>query len=207
MRTCLRVATIVALVFTARVSSADSIAVGDLIRLQGSTGTLGGGAFLIDNTANGVGFDFTTFCLQRTQYINYSEAFEVRGITNFADDLSGNDTLETATQWIFSSFRAGLLGAYNPDEIQAAIWKLEGEWTTTVANSGALITLAQSHVASGWVNDGVGVLNLFYADGRRAQDQLTQTVPEPGTLALVGIGWLVLAGRKRLSDWRGSLRS
>jgi hypothetical protein len=31
-------------------------------------------------------------------------------------------------------------------------------------------------------------LNLFYADGRPAQDQLTlNAVPEPGTLSLLGV--------------------
>ena len=204
MRRFLQAATFVTLVLATRVSSADPIEVGDLLRFQTSTGTLGGGVFLIDNTANGVGFDFTTFCLQITQHVSYSEVFRVGGITDFADDLGGNDPISTATQWIFSSFRAGSLGAYSPDAIQAAIWTLEDEWTTEIGNSAALISLAQSQVAGGWVNDGVGVINLFYTDGRRAQDQLTQTlpqaVPEPGTLALFGIGVVVLAARKRLSD-------
>jgi len=73
-----------------------------------------------------------------------------------------------------------------------------------------LITLAQNNVAAGWINDGVGVLNLFYTDGRKAQDQLTYTqvanlppppsqpTPEPATLLLMGVGGLVLGSRKRL---------
>ena len=81
---------------------------------------------------------------------------------------------------------------------------------SSAGNSGALITLAQNHVAAGWVNDGVGVLNLFYTDGRMAQDQLTFTkvaylpppppdpTPEPATLVLMGLGGLVLGSRKRL---------
>ena len=206
MGTLLRVATFVALVLAARVSSADQIAVGDLIRFQESTGTLGGGAFLVDNTSNGEGVDFLTFCIQITQYINYSDVFRVGGITDFADDLGGNDPMSTATQWIFSTFRAGLLGEYSANEIQSAIWQLEGEWPGPVGQSDALITLAQSAVTSGWVNDGVGVITLFDMNGNQAQDQLVQ-VPEPGTFALVGIGWVALAGRKRLSDRRGPLPS
>ena len=206
MGTFLRVATFVALVLAAQVSSADQIAVGDLIRFQDTTGTLGGGAFLVDNTSNGEGVDFSTFCIQMTQYANFSDVFRVGGITDFADDLGGNDPISTATQWIFSTFRAGLLGEYSANEIQSAIWQLEDEWVGPVGQSDALIALAQSHVTSGWVNDGVGVITLFDMDGNRAQDQLVQ-VPEPGTFALVGIGWVALAGRKRLSDRRGPLRS
>jgi hypothetical protein len=210
MRTLLRCTTFSAVMLVATVSSADPISVGDLIKFQGSTGGLGGGAFLVDNTSNGAGVDFTTFCLQMTQHIDYSNLFRVGGITNFADDAAGNDPVSTATEWIFSTFRAGLLTGYSPDEIQGAIWTLEDEWTSNAGNSTALITLAENHVAAGWVNDGVGVLNLFYTDGRMAQDQLTFTkvaylpppppepTPEPATLALVGLGGLVLGARKRL---------
>ena len=210
MRTLLPCTTFAAVMLVATVSSADPISVGDLIKFQGSTGGLGGGAFLVDNTSNGAGVDFTTFCLQMTQHIDYSSLFRVGGITNFADDASGDDPLSTATEWIFSSFRAGLLPGYSPDEIQGAIWTLENEWTSSAGNSAGLITLAQNNVAAGWVNDGVGVLNLFYTDGRKAQDQLTYTqvanlppppsqpTPEPATLLLMGVGGLVLGSRKRL---------
>ena len=210
MRALLRCTTFAAVMLVATVSSADPIAIGDLIKFQGSTGGLGGGAFLVDNTSNGAGDDFMTFCLQMTQHVDYSSLFRVGGITNFADDAAGNDPLSTATAWIFSSFRAGLLTGYTPDEIQGAIWTLEDEWTSSAGNSAALITLAENRVAAGWVNDGVGVLNLFYTDGRMAQDQLTYTrvanlpppppepTPEPATLVLVGLGGLVLGSRKRL---------
>ncbi|HXD17822.1 MAG TPA: PEP-CTERM sorting domain-containing protein [Vicinamibacterales bacterium] len=210
MRTLLPCTTFAAVMLVATVSSADPISVGDLIKFQSSTGTIGGGAFLVDNTANGTGVDFTTFCLQMTQHIDYSSLFRVGGITDFADDAGGNDPLSTATAWIFSSFRAGLLTGYSANEIQGAIWTLEDEWTSSAGNQAALITLAQNHVAAGWVNDGVGVLNLFYTDGRKAQDQLTYNkvaalpppppvpTPEPATLLLMGVGGVVLGSRKRL---------
>ena len=214
MRTLLAAVTFAGFMLVAIDASADPITVGDLVKFQGSTGTLGGGGFLVDNTANGTGVDFITFCLQMSQHIDYSQLFRVGGITEFADDDNGNDPLSTPTEWIFSKYRAGQLTGYSADEIQAAIWKLEDEWTNTVGQSAALISLAQSGVAGGWTNDGVGVLNLFYTDGRKAQDQLTFTkvsalppppptgTPEPATLALVGVGGVVLAVSRRRAQQR-----
>jgi PEP-CTERM motif len=69
---------------------------------------------------------------------------------------------------------------------------LENEWTTDVGNSAALRAAATTAVGGGWANQGVSVLNLFYRDGRPAQDQLTYTpgsstqVPEPASLLLLG---------------------
>ena len=85
---------------------------------------------------------------------------------------------------------------------------LEGDWTlgdgiavfgaAIIGDPDALITLAESNVNAGWVNDGVRVINLFTRDGQKAQDQLTLSeVPEPGTLLLVGSGAAALMKRRR----------
>ncbi len=70
-------------------------------------------------------------------------------------------------------------------------------------------------MSAGWQNNGVRVLNLFYyPDGTPAQDQLSLVAvapllppsgtPEPATLAIMGIGGLVLAARKRLKKSNGA---
>jgi hypothetical protein len=177
---------------------ADTIKVGDRVRVLSTSGTLNGGAFSLDDLENGAGVDILTFCLQRTQHIDYTSTFVVGGINDYADDDGGPDYLSAETRWIYSSYRAGALGAYGADAIQAAIWKLENEWNTSYGNSQALISAAQAAVAGGATSANVKVLNLFYQNGTRAQDQLVlANVPEPASLALVGIGLLAFARSRR----------
>jgi hypothetical protein len=192
-----------AVLFSAQVSYANSVAAGDWIRFTGTQGTLNGGAFTIDDLTDPGVADFLTFCLQLTEYMNYESNFLVGSITDYADDDSGDDVINAETSWIMSNFSRGQLGGYSSDDIQWAIWQLEGEKGTNFGNSDAVIALATAGVQGGWTNDGVRVLNLFHANGAAAQDQLVYTpspVPEPGTFLLVGGGVLaaVMAKRRRL---------
>jgi hypothetical protein len=185
---------------------ANSVEVGDWIHFNGSLGSLGGGAFIIDDLTDPTVDDFLTFCVQYSQHINYSSNFRVGGITDYADDVAGNDPISGETAWIMSNYVRGLLSGYSSNDIQWAIWKLEGERSTHWGNSATLIAVAHAAVVDGWSNDGVQVLNLFWSNGQLAQDQLvylpTAAVPEPSTLLLVGGTLTALMVYRRRADSR-----
>jgi hypothetical protein len=185
-------------------ANAAPVEVGDLIQFTGSLGTLGGGAFNVDDLTDATVEDFLTFCIQYTQHIAYSTPFRVGSITDYADDAGGPDPISTETAWIMSSYSRGLLNGYSSDDVQWAIWRLEGERTGNWGNAQGVINLASAAAQGGWVNTDVKVLNLFWANGTPAQDQLVylpqprSSVPEPSSMLLVGGGLaLAMAIRRR----------
>ena len=209
MRRAIHTIVVFCLLLGARQAYADPVAVGDVLHVLGSDGNIWGGAFDVDNTSNGPGIDFKTFCVQLREDIDYDNLFLVGAISDFADDDGGPNPLSLETAWIFSSYRHGALSAFTSDEIQSAIWALEGDWTladamslfgpSVIGDPASLIALAEASVNAGWVNDGVRVINLFTLDGQKAQDQLTLSeVPEPGTMLLVGGGVAALIRRRRV---------
>lgn len=203
----------------ARPASADPVVVGDIITFSGNldslgvplgTSTISGAVFGLD-VGNNDSVDFLSFCLQRTQFVDFENVFHVGGIGTTIDDdpTPPGEQLTDQTAWIYDAFRTGALTALSTDavnSIQYAIWFFQNEnLADLVAPAGAqaLIDAANAAVGGGWTNGGrVQVLNLFYDAQftQKAQDQLAWTrvaVPEPGSMVLLGAGLLAVARASR----------
>ena len=184
---------------------ADTVAAGDYVKF-GDRGGSPGGEFLLTvyDTPGGPAIDqFITFCLQMTEYMNFTDTFKVASVSTATDDLPYGDPLDERTAYLYTNFRSGTLAGYtlgnatSANLLQNAIWHFEGE-NVGDQSGNVFVQAANTAVNNGsWSGLGnVKVLNLFYQDGRRAQDQLT-IVPEPSTLALLGSGLAALCLRRR----------
>ena len=201
--------------------SAAPVAVNDYVKFTNGPGTTGGGEFGV------LGDDidaFITFCLQRTQYIDFTNAFHVDGITDYAysdpisngGDGTGKDFLSAQTAFLYTQFSLGSLTGYDylntgigrgtsANKLQNAIWMFEQELAMDVNNY--YVKLANKALADGlWSGIGdVRVMNLSLR-GVGAQDQLViippdrdiTAVPEPASLVMFGSGLSAIAmARKR----------
>ena len=186
------------------VAHAAPIAAGDYATFTNGPGTTGGGEF--NMFVNGGPTSFITFCLQHREPIAFNQRFIVGSVTNYADDVGGNDPISSQTAWLYTQARNGTLAGYShtdamADLLQKAIWYFENELTLATPNNNAFVYLANQAVANGFTGIGnVRVVNLFYTDGRRAQDQLVFQVPGPAVLTLLvpGLAALVFMRRRRL---------
>ena len=91
---------------------ADSIKAGDVIRFFDREGNTGGGEFGVARLPDSNTELFRTFCLQRTEYMDFNAAgFKVITITEYAQ--LGNDRIESQTAYLFTQFRNETLSNYN----------------------------------------------------------------------------------------------
>ena len=208
------------LVVSPGAATAAPVAVGDYVTFDNGPGTTGGGEFIVEGDDI---TSFITFCLQRTEYINFSDEFLVDGISTYAfsdpvargGDATGRDYLSWHTAFLYTQFHLGSLGGYDylgldrwksANDLQNAIWMFEQELSMNASNP--YVILANNAIAAGeWAGLGnVRALNLSF-NGQGAQDQLVMissrdiaAVPEPASLLLLGSGLTAvgMAQRRRL---------
>lgn len=187
------------------------VVAGDSVKFADGPGTTGGGEFEL--TVNN-SWAFITFCLQRTEYMDYANTFHVDSVNPYTltdpaangGDAAGRDNISAQTAFLYTMFRDGSLAGYSyapgpsrvssANALQNAFWMFEQE--LAMDGSNPFVILANSAVNSGaWSGIGnVRVLNLSLR-GAEAQDQLT-LVPEPTSLLLVATGVGAVLRRRRL---------
>lgn len=210
------------LVLPVSIASADPIAVGDTFKFIDRPGSPGGEFGVVDDSvASPTTFDsFVTFCVQKGEYLNFSDVFRVAAI---GSQDSAGVTLKAGTAWLYGEFSKagyGALGtagganyvgnAASANGLQKALWYFQGQDPALATVTGdtfgnAYYNLVVAALGIGTLFDNyagthVRILQVVYNDngaqpGRAAQDQLV--IPEPASLLLLGAGLVGIASRLR----------
>jgi hypothetical protein len=158
-------------------AQATGIVTGDQIKITGSAGTLGGGAFSVDGPGAA---DFLTFCIEINEFIQYDTPYFVKISTAAESGGAGgqvppppagtSDPLDSRTAYLYSQFLQETLGNYafngtveqkkvSANALQLAIWRIEGELDDdyTVLGSSTQVfgnaSLATRNLATSFFND------------------------------------------------------
>lgn len=176
------------------------------------------GMFSLDYRAHGSSAawqNFLSFCLQPDVYLTpFQNPYTARAPAD-----AGYDLARISELW--GTYYSGIDSDVKAAAFQVALWELSygdrdrnlstGSFRLNDAGS-AIGTLAQGWLNAIEVNDGPSANNLVVlvdtrgTNGSDRQDLLTQNVPEPSTLALLGVG-LFAAGirrRRNLEQARGT---
>lgn len=191
---------------------------GTIVMSQSVYGTAASGEF--NATPSGLGFSplalnnagyFETFCLEKNEYFNYGQAYNV--VIGTAADAGGvagqvgsTDPLDDRTAYLYYAFITGGLTGYdysnglgqrqaNGIALQNAIWFLENE----VGTLDSADAIAYYNFAQAGIGQGLGlvrVANLYDDAGGKVQSQLI-TIPTPGAFAGLAIAGAFAARRRR----------
>ena len=218
-----RILTLVALAAVIPMKAgAGPLVAGDVVKFSDLPGNTGGGEFKLTDVTNSADW-IITFCMQKTEYMNYTNNFIVGSINTYTltdpndkGGVNGMDPISSYTAWLYTQFTDQILAGYDynntgtsvfgsrqdsANALQHAFWGFEQEEVLDLNNY--YVQLALNNTPGNFGTGDVQVLNMYLYDptkagglGAEAQDQLTR-VPEPTTLALVGAGMVGLVVRRR----------
>ena len=205
------------------VASASGINSGDQIKITGSAGSLGGGAFSVAGLGSASGTNFLTFCLEINEFISYNTPYYVNIAMSAESGGAGGDDpdpLDSRTAYLYANYLNHSLGDFDNSQfdinaLQMAIWLIEEEVNAvgglyrradnnTIVGNSLLATRANHFVsltagASGFY--GIAVMQLWQNNNGTGnkQDQLIPGVPEDISTffaVLVGVSLLGVARRQ-----------